>query len=95
MPGFGFFSISSFRLPGFIPAMASRFPQWPCAVALSAAINTALRIGVVPREDLETLEGKTFLIDVLDAGARVCLAFDNGMFHPSFALPECPDLIFR
>ncbi|MDR1164246.1 MAG: SCP2 sterol-binding domain-containing protein [Candidatus Accumulibacter sp.] len=95
MRGTDFFSIPSFSLPDFVPALASRLPQWPYAVALTAAMNAALRIGVVPKEDLEALEGKTFLIDILDAGARVCFTFGNGIFHPSFASPERADLVFR
>ena len=93
MREFRFFPLSDFRLPGFVPAVTRCLPQWPHAVALTVALNAMIRLGVLPKENLEPLEGRTFLVEVLDAGSCVSFAFRDGAFFP--VASGTPDLIFR
>ena len=41
------------------------------------------------------LEGRSFVIDVLDTGGRAAFVYRDGLFRPLFSLPEMPDLAFR
>ncbi|WP_153111970.1 ubiquinone anaerobic biosynthesis accessory factor UbiT [Propionivibrio limicola] len=89
------FSIPSFRLPALVSRIGRRLPQWPHAVALTAALNAATRMKVLPADSLELLEGRTFLIEVLDTGGVACFAYRGGYFRPLFSAPDAPDLAFR
>ena len=94
----GFFkslTIPSFTLPSFVASVGSRLPQWPHAVALTAGLNAVVKMKLLPEDSLELLEGRRFLIDVLDTGGRAAFTFRNGLFRPLFAIPETPDLTFR
>ncbi len=88
-------TIPSFTLPSFIAHVGNRLPQWPHAVALTAALNAVVKMKLLPEDSLELLEGRIFLIDVLDTGGRAAFTFRNGLFRPLFAVPETPDLAFR
>ncbi|MEO8409493.1 MAG: SCP2 sterol-binding domain-containing protein [Propionivibrio sp.] len=87
--------IPRFRLPGFVAAVGNRLPQWPHALALTAALNVALKIKLLPPDSLALLEGRSFLIDVLDTGGRAAFTYRDGLFRPLFAAPETSDLVFR
>ena len=50
---------------------------------------------LLAEDSLELLEGRTFLIDVLDTGGRAAFTYRNGLFRPLFTLPDTPDLAFR
>jgi predicted lipid carrier protein YhbT len=89
------FVIPGFALPRAIARIGARLPQWPCAVALTVALNGAIRWGWLPRENLAPLENRSFLIDVLDTGSRAAFRFSKGCFCPLFAIPDAPDLAFR
>jgi predicted lipid carrier protein YhbT len=89
------FVIPGFTLPKAVARIGARLPQWPHAVALTAALNGAIRLGLLPADDLSLLENRRFLIDVLDAGSRVAFCFRDGRFRPSFLIPDAPDLAFR
>ncbi len=89
------FTIPNFKLPRFVSAVGSRLPQWPHAVALVTGLNAVLKMKLLPDDSLELLEGRCFLIDVLDTGGRAAFTYRNGLFRPLFTLPETPDLAFR
>ncbi len=89
------FTIPSFALPPLVARVGARLPQWPHAVALTAALNAVVRMKVLPEDDLALLENRSFLIDVLDTGGRAAFTFRGGWFRPLFAIPETPDLAFR
>jgi predicted lipid carrier protein YhbT len=93
-PGISFV-IPGFTLPKAVARIGARLPQWPCAVALTVALNGAIRWGLLPRENLVSLENRRFLIDVLDTGSRAAFCFRDGCFCPLFSVPEAPDLTFR
>jgi len=88
-------AIPSFTLPSFIATIGSRLPQWPHALALTAGLNAVVKMKLLPEDSLALLEERTFLIDVLDTGARAAFTFRNGLFRPLFSVPEAPDLAFR
>lgn len=88
-------SIPKFKLPDFVSAIGSRLPQWPHAVVLTTGLNAVLKMKLLPEDSLELLEGRSFLIDVLDTGGRACFTYRSGLFRPLFALPGTPDLAFR
>lgn len=89
------FGIPRFKLPGALAAIGSRLPQWPHAVAISTGLNAAIKLKLLPPDSLELLEGRSFLVDVLDSGCRAFFCYRDGLFRPLFSLPEAPDLAFR
>ena len=88
-------TIPSFTLPSFIARVGGRLPQWPHAVALTTGLNAIVKMKLLPDDSLALLEGKNFLIDVLDTGGRAAFTFRDGLFRPVFTAPETPDLAFR
>ena len=60
-------------------------PEWPPAMAISVALNAALCAGLLRRDALEPLRGKTVSIELRDHGARVRLAYGARGFRPSAA----------
>ncbi len=89
------FTIPRFKLPGFVSTVGSKLPQWPHTIVLIAGLNTVLKMKLLPEDSLELLEGRSFLIDVLDTGGRACFTYRGGLFRPLFTAPETPDLAFR
>ena len=89
------FIIPRFKLPGFVATVGNKLPQWPHTVVLVAGLNAVVKMKLLPEDSLELLEGRTFLIDVLDTGGRACFTFRDRLFRPAFTVPESPDLAFR
>jgi len=89
------FTIPKFQLPGFVARIGEKLPQWPHAVALTTALNAAAKLGVLPEDSLQALEGKTFIVQVYDTGGQAAFTYRGGFFRPLFAIPETPDLAFR
>lgn len=89
------FKIPRFRLPGFVSAIGTRLPQWPHALALTAGLNAAVKMKLLPQDSLELLENRTFFVEVLDTGGRACFSYRNGLFRPTLYAPEESDLTFR
>lgn len=88
-------TVPRFTLPSFVAAVGQRLPQWPHAVALTAGLNAIAKMKLLAEDSLASLEGRTFLIDVLDTGSHAAFTFRNGRFLPLFSVPETPDLAFR
>jgi predicted lipid carrier protein YhbT len=86
--------IPRFRLPNLLARAARRLPQWPHAAALSIALNIAAKARLLPPDDLAQLEGRSFLIDVTDAGSRAAFTYSHGTFRPLFGFHGKPDLVF-
>jgi predicted lipid carrier protein YhbT len=89
------FSIPRFTLPSLVSAFGAQLPQWPHALALATALNVAAKVGLLPRESLELLEGRSFVVEVVDAGGQACFCYHGGLFRPLFSAPAAPDLCFR
>ena len=88
-------SIPRFQLPGIVAAVGQRLPQWPHAIALCTALNAACGLKLLPEDSLEALEGRSFLIEVLDTGGKASFTYRAGRFRPLFTEPTPPDLAFR
>lgn len=88
-------TIPRFKLPGFISAVGNKLPQWPHALVLTTGLNALLRMKRLPQDSLDLLEGRSFLVDVLDSGGRAYFTYRGGLFRPLFSLPEEADLTFR
>lgn len=88
-------TIPRFKLPGFVSAVVSKLPQWPHAVVLITALNAVVKMKLLPEDSLQLLEGRTFLVDVLDTGGHASFTFRDGLFRPVFKAIETPDLTFR
>ena len=88
-------TIPRFSLPAFVATVGNKLPQWPHALALTAGLNAVVKMKLLAEDSLNLLEGRTFLIDVLDTGGRAAFTFRNGLFRPLFSTPETPDLAFR
>ncbi len=89
------FTIPRFKLPGFVSTVGNKLPQWPHSVVLIAGLNAVIKMKLLPQDSLELLEGRSFLVDVLDTGGRACFTYRGGLFRPLFTVPEAPDLAFR
>lgn len=89
------FNIPRFQLPAFVARIGSHLPQWPHALALIAGLNTVARLKLLPEDSLAALEGRHFLIEVLDTGGRASFTYRNGFFRPLFNAENAPDLAFR
>ena len=89
------FTIPRFQLPGFVARIGNRLPQWPHALALIAGLNAVARLKLLPEDSLAALEGRHFLIEVVDTGGRASFSYRDGFFRLQFAAAEAPDLTFR
>ncbi|HRE18420.1 MAG TPA: SCP2 sterol-binding domain-containing protein [Rhodocyclaceae bacterium] len=87
-------TIPAFTLPAPLARIGRRLPQWPHAAALCLALNAAARLGILPADELEALEGKHFAVEVTDSGGIARFGVRNGWFVPDFA-EVTPDLSFR
>ena len=88
-------TIPRFTLPAFVATLGNKLPQWPHALALTTGLNAVVKMKLLAADSLELLEGRTFLIDVLDTGSRAAFTFRGGLFRPLFSCPATPDLTFR
>jgi len=88
-------NIPKFRLPGLVARIGGRLPQWPHSLTLITGLNVAAKMKLLPQDCLELLEGRTFLVEVLDTGGRANFTCRNGLFRPLFSAPQTPDLCFR
>lgn len=83
LPSFTF-TIPRFKLPAFVSAVGNKLPQWPHALVLVTGLNAVLKMKLLPQDSLDLLEGRSFLVDVLDTGGRACFTYQNGLFRPLF-----------
>jgi len=88
------FSIPTFRLPAFVAAIGRKLPQWPHGLALVAGLNAALKMKLLPADDLQALEDKHFRVTVHDTGGVADFCYRNGLFRPLFRPEGEPDLAF-
>lgn len=88
------FTIPKFRLPGLIGTLGQKLPQWPHALILVTGLNAALKMKLLPENELTALEDKLFRVRVLDTGGEACYTFSNGLFRPVFRPQREPDLAF-
>lgn len=82
LPGLRLPAVPEFHLPGLLKAMNQRLPQWPHALSLCLALNTAARLGVLPEEAHSLCEGRTLLVAVEDGGTEALFTCRNGLFQP-------------
>lgn len=88
------FTIPKFRLPTFIASLGQKLPQWPHALALVAGLNAALKMKLLPEDELSALEDKLFRVRVLDTGGEASYTYRGGLFRPVFRPEREPDLAF-
>lgn len=88
------FAIPKFRLPAFIASVGRKLPQWPHALVLVASLNAALKMNLLPADDLAALDDKLFRISVLDTGGEASFTYRNGVFRPVFRTDRAADLAF-
>ncbi|MGA8880964.1 MAG: SCP2 sterol-binding domain-containing protein, partial [Azonexus sp.] len=69
-------------------------PQWPHALVLVTALNAALKMKLLPADELTSLEGKLFRVRVLDSGGEASYTYRDGLFRPVFRPDHEPDLAF-
>ncbi|MCX8086851.1 MAG: SCP2 sterol-binding domain-containing protein [Rhodocyclaceae bacterium] len=82
--------LPDFTLPAPLARLGGRLPQLPPTLALVTALNLALG-RLIPREALEALIGKRFVIRVKDAGMTLRFAYGARGFRPVFDTTP-PDL---
>lgn len=86
--------IPNFSLPALIARLGARLPQFPHSVNLTLALNAAKKLGVLPDETLEQIEGKRFRVTVLDTGMVADFTYRGGAFRPLWNTAGTPDLQF-
>ena len=87
-------TIPAFALPSMVARLGARLPQWPHSVNLALALNAANKLGVLPQETLQELEGRSFRVTVLDTGMVADFTYRQGAFRPIFLASTAPDLHF-
>jgi predicted lipid carrier protein YhbT len=88
-------NIPKFKLPGLVARIGGHLPQWPHSLTLIAGLNAAVKMKLLPLDSLALLEGKTFLVEVLDTAGQANFTYRDGLFRPLFSAPQTPDLSFR
>lgn len=88
------FTIPTFRLPDFVSAIGRRLPQWPHSLVLVGGLNAALKMKLLPADDLLALEDKLFHVRVLDTGGEATYTYRDGLFRPVFSATREADLCF-
>ncbi len=88
------FTIPTFRLPDFVSALGRRLPQWPHSLVLVGGLNAALKMKLLPADDLLALEDKLFHVRVLDTGGEATYTYRDGLFRPVFSATREADLCF-
>ena len=88
-------NIPKFKLPGLVARIGGHLPQWPHSLTLIARLNATVKMKLLPLDSLALLEGRTFLVEVLDTGGQANFTYRNGLFRPLFSAPQTPDLSFR
>lgn len=87
-------TIPAFALPPLIARLGARLPQWPHSVNLVLALNAARKLGVMPEETLQELEGRYFRVTVVDTGMVADFTYAQGYFRPVLRPSFPPDLHF-
>ena len=87
-------TIPPFTLPSLVARLGARLPQWPHSLNLALAMNAAKKLGVLPEESLQELEGRSFRVTVLDTGMVADFTYNAGAFRPVFVPTGKPDLHF-
>lgn len=77
------FKLPDFTLPAPLTRLGGKLPQLPPTLALVSALNLALG-RLIPREPLEMLIGKRFVIRVKDAGMTLRFGYGTHGFRPVF-----------
>lgn len=80
--------IPAFSLPSPFASLGRRLPQWPHGLALSIALNQALRKGLLALDEIDALEGQPVRIRVIDAGASADVVLRGGRFRAAPAHGE-------
>ena len=75
--------LPDFTLPGPLARLGHKLPQLPPTLALVTGLNLALD-RLIPRDLLEPLIGKRFLIRVTDAGMTLRFGYGERGFRPVF-----------
>ena len=88
------FTIPKFRLPPLIARIGKKLPQWPHGLALVSGLNVALKLKLLPEDELAALEERLFRVTVRDTGGEACFTYRNGLFRPVFRPQRAPDLAF-
>jgi len=87
-------TIPPFALPSLVARLGARLPQWPHSVNLALALNAARKLGVLPEDTLQQIEGRSFRVTVLDTGMVADFTYSRGSFRPIFMAAGQPDLHF-
>lgn len=80
--------IPAFSLPSPLASLGRRLPQWPHGLALSIALNQALRKRLLALDEIDALEGQPVRIRVIDAGASADVVLRGGRFRAAPARGE-------
>ncbi|MDR1351180.1 MAG: SCP2 sterol-binding domain-containing protein [Zoogloeaceae bacterium] len=89
--------IPEFHLPGVLRRVNPYLPQWPHALSLCLALNSALRLKILPEDTLSLCAERTFRVVVEDGGTEARFTCRNGRFRPIWRRDaEAPaDVTFR
>jgi len=77
------FKLPDFTFPAPLARLGHKLPQLPPTLALVTGLNLVLD-RLIPREPLEPLIGKRFVIRVIDAGMTLRFGYGERGFRPVF-----------
>lgn len=75
--------LPDFTLPPVLRRLGAWLPQMPPELVLVGALKLGLE-RIVPRDTLQPLLGKRFVIRVTDAGLTLTFGYSSRGFHPVF-----------
>jgi predicted lipid carrier protein YhbT len=89
--------IPEFRLPEVVRRVNQHLPQWPHALSLCLALNSALRLKILPENTLSLCAGRTFCVAVEDSGSEAFFTCRTDHFCPIWRKnADTPvDVVFR
>ena len=86
-------NIPDFTIPPLIGKISEKMPNWPADQMVVLALNLSVRLGILPQEQLETLEGRVIGFEVLDLSFATAVTCLSGKFW--HAEVETAELMMR
>ena len=73
-------NIPDFVIPPLFGRVSEKLPSWPADQMVLLALNMSIRLGILPKDSLETIEGRVIGFEVLDLSFETAITYLNGKF---------------
>ncbi len=88
-------TVSDFELPKFVAKINQKLPDYPHALILCTALNYAKKRGILPEDDLEFLQGKSFCVAMIDGGTSAFFTYDSAQQKFKPIAQQTADVYFK